>query len=318
MPVKQLRLLVIIINYKTPQLVCQAIQSVIPQIDTYQDKICIVDNNSKDDSVAVLQEFQLKHDLRDLVDIIESPINGGFSAGNNVGVLSQEAEYYLLLNSDAYLSDNALTYLLEAMESSLKMGIVAPRLNWQNGMQQTSCFCHLTPFNSFLNSAKTGAFSRLLKPLAINEVAIPLEQHDIVDPQWLSFACVLIRATMIKEIGLMDEGYFMYREDNDYCRRATQSGWQLKYVAQAHVVHLNQGSSNQKAVKRLPKYYFQSRTRYFLKYYGRPGLVLANLLWTFGRCISLLRELIEGKPQVFHSRMWLDIWAGFLIPLKRR
>lgn len=317
MQTKDLRILVIIINYKTPKLVCQAIQSVIPQLDKQKDKVCVIDNDSQDDSVGLLNQFLEENDFQSLVNIICSSVNGGFSAGNNLGIQSARAQFYLLLNSDAYLTDNALSTLINTIQKSPKTGIVAPRLNWQNGIQQTTCFNNLTPLNSLLMSAKTGIISRFLKLLAIYEVAIPCSFHDSAMPDWLSFACVLLKAEMINEIGLMDEGYFMYREDNDYCRRANESGWQLRFEPDAQVVHLNQGASNQTIVKRLPKYYFESRTRYFLKYYGRFGLLLANLLWNIGRCIYLIREWVERKPKVFHSTMWFDIWTGFFTPLKK-
>jgi len=309
-----LNVLVVIINYKTPELVCQAVLSVIPQL-SHNDKICIVDNFSNDDSVDYLAKFIEDYGFNSQVDLIFSPTNGGFSAGNNIGINLLEAKYYLLLNSDAYLKDAALSQLVIAMDESNSIGIVAPQLMWEDGRQQTSCFYNLTPLNSFIISSKTGFISRFLKVFGLYEVAIPLKEHGAVRPQWLSFACVLLRGEMIKDIGLMDDGYFMYREDNDYCRRAVQAGWKLKYCHSAKVVHLNQGDSNQKVIKRLPKYYFESRSRYFIKYYGRSGLFIANINWSLGRIISLARETIERKPAVFHKMMFKDIWIGFRLAL---
>jgi len=305
-----LNILVVIINYKTPELVSQAVLSVISQLGE-SDKICVIDNNSEDNSISYLSNFIQKESLEDKVNLISSPVNGGFSAGNNLGINSEKARYYLLLNSDAYLKGDALIALVAAMNKSTSIGIVAPQLIWENGKQQTSCFYNLTPLNSFIVSSKTGVISQFLRVFGLYEVAIPLKEHGLVRAEWLSFACVLLRGEMIKDIGLMDDGYFMYREDNDYCRRASQAGWKLKYCHSAKVVHLNQGDSNQKVIKRLPKYYFESRSRYFIKYYGRSGLFIANINWSLGRMISLAREAIERKPEVFHKMMFKDIWIGF-------
>lgn len=314
---EKLRLLVVIINYKTPQLVCQAVQSVVPQLNSETDKICIVDNDSHDGSVEILQQFISTYDFQSLVKIIASPFNCGFSAGNNIGFQAEKADYYLLLNSDAFVRDNAIKLLLLTAKLNPKVGLIGPRLEWPDGSQQVSCFYNLTPVNSFLHSAKTGFLTRLFKFFSVNEVAISIERHNAVKPDWISFACVLLRAEMVNDVGLMDEGYFMYREDNDYCRRVVALGWQLKYEDKARVVHLNNGDSNQSLVRRLPDYYFKSRSRYFLKYYGRKGLFLANLSWALGRIISLARESVERKTPVFHSRMWLDIWSGFLAVLNK-
>jgi len=308
---RKLRLLVIIINYKTPQLVCDALMSLSKQIEPALDNVVIVDNASQDNSVDEIVGFINKKCWKAWAKVISSTLNGGFSAGNNIGIQSISAEYYLLLNSDAYIREYALKSLLVCAGSDPTFGIIGPRLEWPDGTQQTSCFNNLSPANSFLDSARTGVFTKVFKLFNIREVAIPIEQHEITKPDWLSFACVLLNGKMIQEIGLMDEGYFMYSEDIDYCRRAINAGWRLKFEVSSRVVHLNSGSSNQSSLKRLPKYYFNSRSRYLWKYYGRMGLLRANIFWNLGRVTSWLREVLFHKQKAFHSSMWKDIWTGF-------
>lgn len=310
---KKIRLLTIIVNYKTPELVCNALDSLENEIDYAIDQVVVVDNFSNDDSVEIIFKYINRKSWQDWVEVICSPINAGFSAGNNIGIRYIDADYYLLLNSDAWVRPRAIALMVKKMMDNPRIGLVSPRLEWADGRQQTSCFYHFTPLNCFANSAKTGVISRISKYVGLNEIAIPLTQHKEVKPQWVSFACVLLKGDMVKEIGLMDEGFFMYFEDSDYCRRAELAEWPKEHEPEAKVVHLNLGSSNQSSLKRLPVYYFISRSRYFLKYYGRRGLFFANLLWLFGRCISWLRELLEKKPKSFHSLMWLDIWFGFWV-----
>lgn len=309
----KLRLLVVIINYKTPRLVCDGLLSLAEQIEPGLDRVVIVDNASKDNSITEINDFIQSKGWESWSTILPSEVNGGFSAGNNIGIQSAKAEYYLLLNSDAFTRSGAIELLLKAAKDNPKHGVIGPLLEWPDKRQQVSCFYNLSPINSFLHSAKTGVITKIFNVLNVHEVAIPLKEHGVVEADWLSFACVLLKGEMIQEIGMMDEGYFMYREDNDYCRRATNAGWKLKFESKSRVVHLNKGSSNQAGVKRLPKYYFGSRTRYFLKYYGWQGLLLANVLWSLGRCISRLREVLARKPKAFHSSMWIDIWSGFFI-----
>ncbi|MEY8211934.1 MAG: glycosyltransferase family 2 protein, partial [Gammaproteobacteria bacterium] len=257
------RLLVVIINYKTPELVCDGLASLSSELDLSKDHVVIVDNNSGDNSLSVLAEYIGHRGYSDWVSVVPADLNGGFSYGNNKGVNFAKADYYLLLNSDAYVRPQAIEGLINTMNTDVKIGIVGPKLEWPDGLQQVSCFFNLTPINSFLMAAKTAAFTRFFALFNVKEIPIPLELHGKIAPEWLSFACVLIRDEMVSDIGLMDEGYFMYREDNDYSRRAVEAGWGLIYESNASVVHLNKGDSNRASLKRLPPYYFESRARYF-------------------------------------------------------
>ncbi|MEY8212781.1 MAG: glycosyltransferase family 2 protein [Gammaproteobacteria bacterium] len=318
MMMKRWQLLVVIINYKTPDLVCDALASLEGEVNTETEHVVVVDNNSQDGSLAVINEYIVGRGYGGWVSIVAAEFNGGFSYGNNIGIKFAKADYYLLLNSDAYVHPQAIPILLDKMKEDERLGIAGPRLEWPDGSQQVSCFRNLTPLNSFLNAVKIGFITRFLGRFNVQEVAVPLDQHGAIQPEWLSFACVMLRGSMVRDIGLMDEAYFMYREDNDYCRRAIQAGWGLMFEPKSRVVHLNKGDSNQTALKRLPNYYFESRSRYFSKYYGKWGLLAANILWSMGRCISLFREFVQRRPKAFHSTMLSDIWIGFSSQVRKK
>lgn len=140
-----------------------------------------------------------------------------------------------------------------------------------------------------------------------------------MQPAWTSFACVLIRREVFNKIGMMDEGYFMYFDDMDYCRRAWQSDIVTLHWPAARVVHLRGGSSPVKQLaaerKRPPKYWYASRNRYYAKFYGRLGLWFANLCWYAGRLISLAREILRLKQPHTYNGQWRDIWTNALDPL---
>ncbi len=309
-------LAIVIINYKTPAMTAACIQSVLPQIADRNRHIVVVDNDSADGSVETLRDWITHCPQQRQITLLPSTRNLGFSGGNNLGMRAVEADHYLLLNSDTLVRDAALDILLETCALAPEIGLVSPRLEDEDGTAQISCFRFHTPISEFIDIANTGLITRLLRRF---NTSLPLETA-ISYPQWTSFACILLRRAMIDDVGPMDEGYFLYYEDSDYCRMARAKHWLVANNPAAHVVHFRGGSAElkkrKKAKLRLPGYYFNSRCRYFRKHYGRSGLLLANLLWMLGRSISLTRELIQRKPRAASERQWLDIWLNHPRPVK--
>jgi GT2 family glycosyltransferase len=130
----------------------------------------------------------------------------------------------------------------------------------------------------------------------------------------------MIRREVIERIGPLDDGFFMYFEDVEFAFRAREAGWEILHEPAARVVHLRGGSSPVKSHarlrKRLPRYFYESRTRYFYKLYGRTGLLAANSWWTFGWMISLFRSLFQKSyPSPNCEAQWRDIWINFWIPM---
>jgi len=165
----------------------------------------------------------------------------------------------------------------------------------------------------------------VLSRLVRGDLPIPVDPNNgkgTESVEWISFACVLIRAEAFAAIGPMDEGFFMYFEDVDYCRRARLAGWQIAYTPEARVVHLRGGRTPeefaQEERRRRPRFYYESRSRYLAKYYGRTGPLRANVCWTLGRGISLVRELAAQKSPHTVAREAGDIWTGSLCGFSRR
>ncbi|MFI5319420.1 MAG: glycosyltransferase family 2 protein [Myxococcota bacterium] len=312
-----LDLAVILLNYRRADLVLDCLASLEPECRGAPG-ICVivVDNASGDGSAARIAEAIGARGWGGWARLVESPVNGGFSAGNNVGIAAVAAEHYLLLNSDTLVRPGALAALLATMRAQPEVGLLGPRLEGPDGVAQESCFRFHSPWSELMAAAATGPISRLLRRHA---VALPAADAPH-EAEWISFACVLIRAAALREIGLLDDAYFMYFEDMDYCRRAREKGWRIRYEPAAHVVHLRGGSSPVKQAfaerRRVPTYYFASRTRYFAKYYGGTlGVVLANSAWLAGRCVSLARELVGNKRPHTAERHAFDIWTRWLRPL---
>lgn len=303
-----IELAIVIINYKTPQLVIDCLKTLETEINTAQYKVIVIDNASGDDSPEILKSAIAQNQWETWVEVLASPVNGGFSAGNNLGIKAIEAEFYLLLNSDTLVHKGSIDLLLSKIKQNPQVGMVSPRLEWPDGTPQVSCFRYHNFFSEMIDSAGTSIITKLLSPfdvpLSVSETAFT--------PQWTSFACVLIRRQVIEQIGYLDEGYFMYYEDVDYCRRAQKKGWLILHIPQARVIHLRGGSSSVKTEiasrQRPPSYLYASRSRYFTKYYGRLGLLGANLCWLMGRSVSKLRETIGHKKPHTCEYQEQDIW----------
>lgn len=302
------RIVAIIINYKTPILCLEAVRSLFSELDSELDQIMVIDNCSNDGSIEQIKQAILSEPWpQNRIKVMSTDYNGGFSYGNNFAMTQVKASAYLLLNSDATVMPGAIQKQWDALQSDSKRAIVGPLVLGDDGGNQVSCFIDRTPWNELLATAKTGLLTKVLGWFGIREVALPPGEPER-EVDWLSFVSVLIRGTAYQDIGAMDDGYFMYKEDNDYCRRAREKGWKVYYLPNAEVIHLNKGWSA-KEQARQPAFFYESRTRYFRKYYGFTGFLLANVLWTLGRLIHLIRELIQQKPASGAAYAWRDIWT---------
>jgi N-acetylglucosaminyl-diphospho-decaprenol L-rhamnosyltransferase len=307
-----MRLCIVIVNYRTPGLVLDVLESLNGQLEPGLDQIVVVDNASGDDSADRIEHAVVARGFSSVCRVVRSPRNGGFSAGNNIGIRAVEASLYLLLNSDTIVREGAIPALLADMQAHPHVGLAGPRLEGPDGVAQVSCFRDHTPVSELLAAAKTGPITTLFQAY---EVALPVSD-EAIEPQWLSFACVLIRREVIEKVGLLDEGYFMYFEDSDYCRAARAAGFRIAYFPTARVVHLSGGTSDVKkrmaARRRPPRYFYASRTRYFRKGYGVFGLWAANALWQVGRTVSWGRELLGQKTPHTCQLEWFDNWTDTL------
>lgn len=310
-----LTLVVSIINFRTGDLTISCIKSILNDLSGILAQIVVVDNCSNDGSAHQIESWIAAQNPAVPVSLLHSPTNTGFSGGHNQGIAANGADFHLILNSDTIVRPGFFRSLLDAAASNPNVGLFAPRVEYDDGVQQVSCFRFASPISELIRGAAssqiTQIFSRFEVPLAM-----PPQSNQI---GWVSFACILLRATMISDVGPMDEGYFLYFEDAEYCWRADKKGWKIAYVHDARVVHFRGGSGPVKSLqhekKRLPKYYYESRTRFFYQTYGWFGLLSANALWTFGRGLAQLRRFLGKSVPTANKGEILDIWTNALSPL---
>ncbi|MEX0645328.1 MAG: glycosyltransferase family 2 protein [Parvularculaceae bacterium] len=305
-------LAVVIVNYCTADLTVAAAHSTLDELASLSGVLVIVDNHSEDGSAEALERFRGDSPHRERITIVLSARNDGFAAGVNRGIEAIAADFYLLLNSDAAAEPGAIGELLAVAKSNPRAGLVTPTLANAAGALQSSRFRRHTPMSEFLDGARTGPLTRLFSGA---QVAIPPEDWSTA-PDWVSFAAVLVAADAIAAAGPLDEGYFLYYEDCDYCRRVTQAGFKIAFAPSARFRHEEGGSTKFKEIasqgERLPAYYYRARNRYFRRRYGVAGSIAANLAWMFGRAVARLRGLIgRPTPKVGRGRC-RDQWNGWL------
>ncbi len=315
-------LLIVIVCYRAVDLTIDCLRSLVPEVAELPGvRVAICENGSGPEAESDLAAAIEREGWKDWASLSAISPNRGFAGGNDAvlrDVLAGPAppELFLLLNSDTIVRPGALRALLDAATTHPEAGIIGPRLEWLDGESQRSCFRDAGPLDEFVAAAATGAVSRVL---GRDSVALPVQDEPGLAEN-VSFACALIRRDVFEQIGLLDENYYLYFDDVDFCWRARKAGWKVLYWPASRVVHL-MGRSNPMeslAAQRKPRpgYYYESRARYFAKRGGRLHLWLANLAWWAGRTISWSRETILRTPPAVCEREWRDIWTHWRDPLQ--
>lgn len=276
----------------------------------------IVDNASGDGSADQIEAWITARG-DDRVKLVRSATNSGFSGGHNQGMAAApEADAYLILNSDALLRPGFFEAMEAALAANPKAGLIASRLEWDDGTPQQSCFRFASPWSELIAGAGSGPVTRLLKSHVV-ALDLPPDPDQI---EWASFASIVVRADVVRQIGPMDEGYFLYFEDAEYALRARRAGWGVVYAPEARTVHFRGGSGPvkkmQAAKKRMPEYFWRSRTRFMRQAHGPMGPVLANLAWLLGRTIAQTRRLMGQSVPSVNEKAARDIWIGVRDPLR--
>lgn len=287
--------LIAIINYRTGPLTVDCLRSLVPELDALPgSRVIVADNASGDGSADQIQRAVADNGWGERMSVLRLERNGGFAYGNNACIrVAQQTtppyRYVHLLNPDTIVRPGGITELIKFMDARPDVGIAGSRLEDPDGTPQRSAFRFPSVLSEFADGVRIGAVSKLLGRWIVAPPA-----SDVACPtDWIAGASFMIRPAVFDAIGLMDEGYFMYFEEVDFCLRARRAGWPTWYVPSSHVVHLvgqasgvtGSGSSR----KPRPKYWFDSRRRYFVKNHGRGKAALADAAFATGFATWRLR-----------------------------
>jgi N-acetylglucosaminyl-diphospho-decaprenol L-rhamnosyltransferase len=304
---------VAIVNYCTPELTIDCLRSLAGEIEEFPgSEVVIADNASPDGSGTTIARAIADNGWSRWARVIHSPRNGGFAFGNNLIVNDclnspSPPRYLWLLNSDTVVRPGALRALVDFMENHPDVGIAGSRLEDPDGTQQCSAFRFHSIASEFDASVRLGIVSRMLSRWA---VAPPLPQRS-APFDWVSGASMLVRFEVFRRAGLLDEAYFLYYEETDFCRKARDLGWTCWFVAESRVVHLVGKSSGvterRNATKRRSSYWFESRRHYFMKNHGRLYSVGTDVALALGTLLWRIRATLSGRPSACPEYFLYDI-----------
>jgi GT2 family glycosyltransferase len=280
-----MRASIVIVNWNTRALLAGCLESIEQNPPAGPFEVIVVDNASTDGSTKMIA------DCFPGVTLLANEKNLGFAAANNRGITHSRGDHVLLLNSDTIVRPGALETLLRFMEENPGAGAVGARLLNPDGSLQHSC----SPLPTLMREAMH------LFHLDFRQRRM-MQRWDIEQPRQVDVllgACLLVRREALDQIGLMDEAYFMYSEEVDYCRRLRDAGWQLYWAPQAEVVHYGGQSTRQVATEMFLRLY-AAKLRYFRKHDGRrAGQVYKLILFAavLFRLVLLPLALLAPRPK---------------------
>jgi len=302
---------IIIVNWNVKELLQACLHSLLeaeaasPALTV---EIIVVDSASGDGSA------QMVRDEFPQIQLIASDENLGYARGNNIGVAAGQGRYFFLLNPDTVVAPTALTELVRYLDDHPTVGAVGPQLRWPDGAVQSSRRRFPTVGSLFWESTLLGQWFPKNRHLRRYH-CFDTEPNQPQSVEWLVGAALLIRAETWQQVGPIDEKFFMYFEETDWCRRAAAAGWERYYLPSAQVVHYEGKSSEQVIAARTLRFQ-RSKLRYTHKYFGAGWARLLRLFlwltyafqwleestkWLLGHRRSLRRERMSAYGQVLRD-----------------
>ena len=266
---------IIIVSFNTRQLLADCLRSVHDVRDEAAIGVFVVDNHSADGSADMVeQDFPW-------VQLIRNPSNAGFAAANNLALARATGRYVMLLNSDTIVHDGAFRTLVRFMDDRPSAGYCGSNLLNEDGTHLPSARRLPTPLSPAY--AMTGMSERKPASAHCQDLHVRLGADTPFRAGWFTGACLVVRRETYREVGPLDDGYFLYYEETDWCRQMAQAGWQGWYVPGAVVTHLGGRSVEHTSQVRPffgnhPVHWVNSSRRYFRRWYGVGGLVFKQLL----------------------------------------
>ncbi len=293
---------VIIVNWNTKKLLLNCIESFYRTTKGLSFEIFVVDNGSQDGSVdSVGRTFPE-------IELIQNQENLGFARANNDALRKSTGRYALLSNTDVILKDGAIEALAEFMDRNPDVGIAGGQLLNGDGSKQNS----FDNFPSLATEVINKSLLRILFPTRYPSKRVsyssPIDVHSVIG------ACMIVRSQAIREVGLLDEDYFFFMEETDWCYRMKRRGWRVCHVPRAEIIHL-QGRTANLVKDRAKIEYYRSLYLFFKKHQGRAQSTILRSFLFFRFCVDFLLTLFSCLLTAFRRERFkrrLGIYARLI------
>jgi N-acetylglucosaminyl-diphospho-decaprenol L-rhamnosyltransferase len=307
-----MNLLVVIVNWRTADLTVECLRTLAPEVAAAPGtRVVVTDNASGDASVTTIRAAIDANGWGNWAQVLPLERNGGFAYGNNGAIKpalesSAPPRYVWMLNPDTLVKPGAVGKALAFLDANPKVGIIGTRVVNEDESVRRSAFRFHNVASELESGLRVGIVSKLLSDKVVAQ-PIPTEACEV---DWVSGASMFVRREVFKDVGLLDESYFMYFEETDFCLRARRRGWACWYVPTASIVHLVGQASGvtgtKKNVKRRPRYWFDSRRHYFMANHGPLTVLLADFAWATSFGVSSVWRRLMFKPRTDPPMLWWD------------
>jgi N-acetylglucosaminyl-diphospho-decaprenol L-rhamnosyltransferase len=302
-------LLIILVNFRTPDLTLDCLRSIAAERSrtTPPVRVCLIDNGSGDDSADRLRNAIAEHAWSDWVDFIAGTNNLGFAGGNNAAIREawrrdvalgrERAPLVLLLNSDTIVHDGCLARCFEVMRSDDRIGAMSCRLLNADGSLQVVSRKFQSPLRLILG--QTGLPWKL--PSLMGWARTEYSGWDMNtqpgDPEWIGGAFLLVRTAVLDQIGLLDEGFFFYGEDMEFCHRIRRAGFRIHYDPVGTTTHFGGSSSDPTRMlsERRQREMWRARYLFLRRSYGAAAMWLVRAVDAIALSGRSLAHSIRGS-----------------------
>ncbi len=281
-----MKLSIIIVSWNVKKVLIDCLESIEENPASEPFEVIVVDNASSDGTVE-----SVRNKFPEVVVIANSQ-NLGFAAANNQGIEKSQGEYILLLNPDTIIHSDSLDILIEFMDKNEDVGICGPQLLNQDGTIQSSVRCFPT-FRGALYRHTVIRYLGLFKNEYKKWLMKNFDHKTKMDVDQVMGAALMIRQSIIEDIGVMDEQFFMYYEEVDLCFRIKQAGWRVVFMPEVVITHLGSQSSGQIPVKK-QMMAITSLLKFFRKHRGKSITIVFNCIFKPAIILRAICDLIVG------------------------
>jgi GT2 family glycosyltransferase len=285
---------IVVVTWNAKEFVDKCLASLQAQTAGATSEIIAVDNASSDGT------YELIRDAFPSVKLIQSGSNCGFAKANNLGIAQCRGDYVFLVNPDVVLGNDCLASLCCYMDEHPEVGIAGPKILNPDLTIQESCKEFPTLWNSFCRAL---ALDRLLPQYRLfSGQLMRYWAHDSAREVDILSGCFwVVRSSALAEVGLLDEGFFMYAEDRDWCKRFWDAGWHVVYYPGAEAIHYGAASSSREPVR----FYLEmsrANLRYWKKHHGAAGAAAIRLVMLLHETLRILGNAIIYVVRPPHRR----------------